>query len=370
MSNKKERIKRKPEEIRKLIGESGINYVMINNRIFDLYNAGKIDCGLIKKKKEKDSDPDIYVDLDGNEYEYSQKDKKFKTTFNERDFIIFILLNFLDLLDYKGYSVEIADYFGYSDKRVKERLKKLQFIKGDTNSYFRRKTKTRQYFDEDDLQKTGNINFLSEVKEIGNENGKSRIMNRWYVHYGCDYKKEEIEVDGELKSDDVPINFFPVTIYDLDLLTKGLLNEKEFITYLFLIKSYNTAKANTVNYSMRALSKNLGIKNEATTEKYINRLLDLRIKDEFCEVDQDQDFPLIHRQSNKNLQQKLATRNEPSYKYFPIYNTTTMQKLNGQEVSLPYQNSSEELLDTNNVNTDTNILMDSNKIKTDSNNPF
>lgn len=352
---------RSPVEIRKLIEESGIKYIMINNRIFDLYKAEKVEYSLkmIQKDSKKNIKEDHYIDLAGNKYSYQEgQGIKGSTTFDERDFVIFILLNFLDLLEFKGYSKEVADYLGYSDKRVKERIKKLQFIQGDTNSYFYRKTQERQYVDENDLSKRGILRFIDEKKETGYENGKRLSINRWYVHWGCDYKKENKEVNGSVQQVDVPISFFPVTIYDLDLLTDGLLNENEFITYLLTVKSYNSGKNDTVNYSMRALAENLGIKIEATVEKYINRLLDLRVKDQFCE--EGQDFPLVHRKTNQNHQRKLATRSEPSYKYIPVYNITMMQRLRGEGVEYPSDpKEATPLMDNDETNTDTNFIVDS-----------
>lgn len=361
----KKRILRSPQEIRELIEQSGLHYIMVNNRIFEqFYEVGKaVYTPLPVHKKARDeaeyfkiNDKHILEKVD-----YSDSKTLYEVNFNERDMIIFILLTFLDQIDFQGYTVEIANYLGTKfDKRIKERINKLRVIQGEVNSY--RGSGERKYWSEPKP-----IRFISEKKVKGFENGKQVTLNRWYVNYECDYK-QETDKDGNLI--DKPENFFMVTIYDLDLLTKGILNEKEFITYLYLIKSYNSGKDDAIYQSISTISEKINIKDINITEKMLKRLVSLRVKDKFS-PNPITDYPLVHTEKPKNYNDNLTKRLEPSLKYYPIYNRTTLQKIKGEEV-IPYPTAEEltegideKYMDSDQTNLDTNLLADSDLSKTD-----
>ncbi|MEC1155631.1 hypothetical protein [Cytobacillus horneckiae] len=327
----KERKLKTPSEIRNLLEESQMKFVMLNNRLFDdFYTLGKVEY-VPQLTKELNEKVDHWIDHQGNLIAYSE-DNQLKCTanFDERDFIIIILLKFLSLNDFRGYSQEIADYLGYSNKRIRERLKKLCFLQGSVNNIFHHRENERIMHPEGIC-----VRMLNEEKVIGYEEGNiKRNYYKWHLNFDCDYKKEDDE-NGEVAY--TPINFFKVTIYDLDLYTKGILNEKEFITYLYFIRSYNGQM--DIWHSVEALSQKLNIKDFRITEKIINRVTSLRVKDKFSS-DENEDFPLVHVDRPKNYEQKIRDRLQPSSYYKPIYNTQMCLRLNDEE-SNPYEPTKE-----------------------------
>ncbi|MEC1780053.1 hypothetical protein [Schinkia azotoformans] len=349
---------RKPEEIRELIENSGLPYILVNNRIFEqFYEVGKGTYTPYAKEIEGKKGEYEYFLLNGDKVPYSESKIEHGVNFDERDITIFILLTFLDQIDFQGYTVEIANYLGTkSDKRIKERIKKLKFLQGEVNSY--RGSGERKYYSEPRKDR-----FITEKNVKGFENGKQVTLNRWYVNYECDYK-QTMDKDGNII--DKPENFFMVTIYDLDLLTSGQLTEKEFVTYLYLIKSYNSAKNDAIYQTISTISDKINIQDRAITKRILEKLVTIRVKDKFC--DDGKDFPLVHFSKPANYEDKLAKRLEPSLKYYPIYNTTTLQKLKGEDV-IAYptaEESAENKTDSELNKVDTNLLVDSDLNKTDS----
>ncbi|MEH7574399.1 hypothetical protein, partial [Cytobacillus firmus] len=165
------------------------------------------------------------------------------------------------------------------------------------------------------------LRLINEEKVEGYENGTTkRVFYKWHLNFDCDYKRE---IDKGGKENDTPINFFKVTIYDLDLYTSGLLNEQEFITYLYFIRSYNSG--NEIWHSINKLSEKLNIKDTRITEKIVERLLVTRVKDQFCR--EDEDFPLVHVDRPNNYKRKIRERQQPSSFYKPVYNIKTCERL-------------------------------------------
>lgn len=287
---------RSPETIRKTIEDGGIKYVMINNRIFDdFYEKGTIT--------------------------QTKSGKEFTVTFNELELILFIFLKFLDKYDFQGYEDEIAQYIGYSTKQVKTALKRLQLLRGEMNNRFIQKDQAREIIEDGEpLHKEP---LVKEKIVNGYVNNKLTPMKRWHVDYDCDYKKEVNEDTGEILY--VPTNFFTVTIYDLDLFTKKILSKGEFIMYLFFIRKYKSG-FDPVWFKTSTIAESLRIKLHGTAQKYIDRIVNLRIKDIYCE--ENQDFPLVHTRKPKNFNDKLTNNHEPSIGYIPIYNEQMMKRLN------------------------------------------
>lgn len=314
---------RKPKEIREMFEQSEMKFIMLNNRLFDdFYSQGKVTY---KPILIKENGIEYWQDHKGNKYPYSENNHKQGTaTFDERDFIILILLKFLSQHNFQGYSQEITDYLNqrqsdgknkFSDKRLKERLKKLQFLQGNMNNEFIQKEQ-RRIMVPDGIT----VRLVNEEKVIGFENGKSkRTFYKWHVNFDCDYKREV----KEGKETDTPINFFKVTIYDLDLYINGILNEREFITYLYFIRANNEGKE--IWHSIDKLSENLNTKDTSITQKIVERLMNVRVKDKFC--GEGEDFPLLHVSYPKNYKQKLMDRQQPSAYYKPKYNISTCSRL-------------------------------------------
>ncbi|MEC1768306.1 hypothetical protein [Schinkia azotoformans] len=354
---------RKPEEIRELIENSGLPYILVNNRIFEqFYEVGKGTYTPYAKEIEGKKGEYEYFLLNGDKVPDSESKVEHEVNFDDRDIIIFILLTFLDQIDFQGYTVEIANYLGTkSDKRIKERIKKLKFLQGEVNSY--RGSGERKYYSEPRKDR-----FITEINVKGFENGKQVTLNRWYINFECDYKQTK-DKDGNII--DKPENFFMVTIYDLDLLTSGQLTEKEFIAYLYLIKSYNSGKNDAIYQTISTISEKINIKDRVITKKILEKLVTMRVKDKFCD-NQQKDFPLVHFSKPANYEDKLTKRLEPSLKYYPIYHITTLQKLKGEDVNAyptPEEvtdDIEENKLDSDLNKTDTNLLVDSDLNKTDS----
>ncbi|KMY50557.1 hypothetical protein [Peribacillus loiseleuriae] len=330
----KKRILRKHEDIRKMIEDTDMKFIMLNNRLFDdFYKLGKIQY---RPKLISDKDGDRYINYDGMVYpyqEFADKEKMLTATFDERDFILIVLLKFLSLHNFKGYTKEIADYLGYSDKRVKERIKKLQFLEGTMNNTFYHKKKERTMYP-DGVK----VRVINEESEDGYENGNiKRKFYKWHLNFDCDYKRE-VDEHGEIQ--DTPINFFKVTIYDLDLYTSKLLNEKEFITYLYFVSSYNANQ--DIWHTMDKLSENLNTKDVKITEKIVARLIELRVKDKFVD-ENNQDFPLFHVKRPANYEKRVKEREQPSAYYIPMYNVQMCERLNDKNSDTYVSNEAEEV---------------------------
>ncbi|MGD6896083.1 hypothetical protein [Bacillus infantis] len=334
----KKRSLRNPKEIREMIEESGMKFVMLNNRLFDdFYSVGKVEYKPVlkqvkkeeKNNKEREGIIEYWEDYKGAKTLYKDNNNKVcSATFDERDFILIIFLKFLSQHNFQGYTQEVADYLfpsekGQNNKRIKKRIKKLRYLQGVVNNEYNHKSQKRAMF-----ENGAKVRLINEEKVIGYENGTSkRTFYKWHLNFDCDYKREVKEVNGNKSEVETPINFFKVTIYDLDLFTSGVLNEKEFIAYLYFIRSFNEGKQ--IWHSIDALSEKLNIKDSRITEKIVERLSSLRVKDKFCE--EGQDFPLIHIDKPSNYERRIMDRMQPSAYYKPVYNTHTCKRLGEPE---------------------------------------
>jgi|GEM_PF-5199538 len=322
----KKRIVKNPAEIRQIIYESGLKYVMLNNRLFDdlLSNGNKVEY-----TPKYDEEDNVYYDHKGSILEgYNQEDKLF-TTFNDKDLIIIILLKFLEQSKFKGYTVELANYLNMSEKRLKEHLNKLLFINVNVNSTFARNE--RKYSDGG-----YNCRLISNKKVTGWEGNIKRTYLQWKMNFEHDY--EPVTKDGKVNH--VAKNFFRVTLYDLDLYISGLLNEKEFITYLYFIKSYNENM--NIWHSVVKVAEKVNVKNPTLIQKMINRFEVLRLKNEFCD-ESNKDFPLIHIDKPANYEKRLRNREDPSCCYRPVYNLSIMARLNRENPNIYSDEELEEL---------------------------
>ncbi|KQL54525.1 hypothetical protein AN964_14165 [Heyndrickxia shackletonii] len=326
----KKRIKRKPKEIREMIETTDMKYIMLNNRLFDdFYSKGKVTYKpVLMKEKNKDTGKveEYWLYHDGKTVDYSENNipEPKTATFDERDFLIIILIKFLQQQNFVGYSKELADYLFKSkkdnnDKRMKQRLKKLQVLQGTVNNIYHHKDKKRVMH----LDGT-QVRLINEEKVEGYEGNTKRIFYKWHLNFDCDYK---IEKDKDKKETEVPTNFFRVTIYDLDLYTNGILNEKEFITYLYFIRSFNPSIP--IWHSIGAISEKTNVKNVSKTDELVERLTHVKVKDKFCK--EDETFPLIHVDRPENYKRKILERQQPSSFYKPIYHLSTMKRLMGED---------------------------------------
>ncbi|MGG3925662.1 hypothetical protein ABET51_06645 [Metabacillus fastidiosus] len=325
---------RSQKVIRELFEEQGIKYVMINNKIIDvLYKQGYYEY-----KVKATNEAGLYCE--------TGEVKKLK--FDARNLVLYIGLKFLDRLEFSCYNDEIADFVNMSTKRIKDRLEELQDILLPMNN---RLTKNGQ---NELLKEPEFFQLVKKHRDRGFERNREVKTYRWYTPFDCDRK--EI-VNPETKEKELKAHsFFMVTIYDFDLYLNGILDEHEFALYLYLIKCFdsNNKENKGIAQSKSKISENVLVKDVKVTERRLDKLVNLRVKDKYCL--EDEDFPLIHTIKPKNYNLKLTTRQEPSLHYYTVYNDTNIQKINDQ-VPVPYPDVDEhdssnlgELEQENNLN--------------------
>lgn len=313
------RIKRELREqkvIRQAIEENGLTYVMINNKIIDLYKKGYYEY------------PIKQIDEHGN-YTCTGEFKKVK--FDSRNFALYIGLQFLNKLEFWCYIDEIANFMGWSVKRTKDRLKELQEI------YLPMNNRTTKGLKKELLDEPRLFPLVKKHNDRGFEANRKHKTYRWYTPFDCDLKEVKNPDTGkmELKAH----KFFMVTIYDLDLLLKKTLDDDEFALYLYIIQTFNSSDKEKKGLALTTskIAENMRVKDPNVIQKRLNKLTSLKVEDKFWDGEVKNTcpdgFPLIHTTKPKNYNMKLLTRNEASLYYYPIYNDTTIQKINDIEVN-------------------------------------
>ncbi|WP_025726767.1 hypothetical protein [Heyndrickxia ginsengihumi] len=331
MARKKRDI-RSGKIIREVIEEYGMTYVMVNNKIMDLYKQGGQECinketGEIKRVK-----------------------------FDSRNLVLYIGMQFLNKIEFWCYDDEIANFMGnWSVKRIKERLQELQQISLPMNNKVNKATKRSELLKEEIL-----VPLVKKHKDRGFETKRTVKTYRYYTPFDCDLKEIKNSETGEKELH--AHKYFIVTLYDLDLYINGILNEDEFALYLYLIQIFNSNDENKqgIAISVSKISENMRVKDSNVTQKRLNKLTELRVTDKFWENVKDEysnGFPLIHTRQPKNYNIKLTTRNETSLYYYPIYNDTTIKKIRGIKPE-PYPENEENKVDTD-------LLMDTDFNKQD-----
>ncbi|KYG34928.1 hypothetical protein [Alkalihalobacillus trypoxylicola] len=257
------RIKRKKirgyDEIKNYI-KSNLAFVQVNNNIFDdIYEKGKI---------------------------------------TEADLIVFAFLQLINQNKLVLSKMEIAKYLKMSDKQIRTSIIKLGEIKSKTNA--------RYHWIYGELREVDEQEAYLVNKKIHAAYNPVAQKNQKITHYYVDF----IPPVKSAKSGEVKYHsYFNVHIDEFDLLHNGILNRKEFITYLFFNR-INREKANKSIYiTISKLSERLNIKLNQNTHKYVNKLIDL---DLISEV----------RPANYNF--KIDNGEEPSSSYTPIHNLALM----------------------------------------------
>lgn len=334
---------RKGFTIRKLFEDNGIKYIMVSNKIMDLYQQGYQE----------------YIDKETSEIK--------KRTFDSRDLALYIGIEFLNRMEFWGYLEEIEYFTGMSMKRIKPRLEKLEAIELQMNNHLTKNGKNEL------LDTTRGYPLVKKHKDRGFERNRTVKTYRWYTPFDCDKKsvKNPETKENELQS----INYFMVTVYDYDLFVNKILDAEEFALYLYLIQCYDSSSEENkgIPQSTRKIAENLNIKNVDVMQRRLNKLIEMRIKDRFCP--DDENYQLIRTTKPKNFNTKLVTRQEPSLHYYPIYNDTTIHKI--REEAEKEKESAKNKLDTYSNKKDTEFKVDSDLDKKDSqlnkkdtNNPF
>ncbi|MEH7419598.1 hypothetical protein V7266_30665 [Neobacillus drentensis] len=268
------------KDIRNMIEDNGMKYVLIPNGIFD----------------------ELYMD---------------EKQFTELDMTVFIFLQFMTVnkittLNYE----EMAKCVGCSTKQLKLVLKGLQEIKGKTNARY------YSYEDKVEIVEEMEVSLISE-KEHSAYNPKTRKNQKtlhWYTNYIPYYKSNKYEA--------VPVSFFMVTLEDLDLLTNKQLSRNEFVTYLFFLKAYKYGAADDKQmwWKLSTIAGTLNYKLVETVHNHVEKILNLKING----------TPLLEEIRPKNYDLQISKGEEPSSRYIPRYNNSKMveKKFGKQEVNL------------------------------------
>ncbi|MCP3738794.1 hypothetical protein [Rossellomorea sp. BNER] len=339
------RIERSAKEIRNVIENQGLKYILVNNDLFKLYKQGKYNTGETIKDKKTGEEKDLILNFDA------------------RFFSIYIGLKFLDQIDFFGYKKEVASFIKekLSERRLRERLDNLKKIKMPVNNRFSKADGKHVL-----LENPKSVDLVRKRGEIGFERNRKVKTDRWFCPWDCNRKLVKTENGKELK----PYDFFAVTIYDFDLYRNGILNDEEFVLYLYLVKSYNSNDKDKkgIAQTVSKIAENLNVKNPDIVQKRLDKLVNLRVRDAYC--NEGEDFPLLQTTKPKNHNQKLLTRNEPSLHYYPIYNDTTIEKINNKveanEKEADGEFWGEDLnSDSDLNNSDTELIEDTHLYKTD-----
>lgn len=287
-------------EIRNIIEETGMRYVLIPNGIFDdLYIQAEVN-GVFQEKIDDETGKKKTVWNEG------------QTQFTELDMTVYIFLQFMMVNKFTLNYEKFASYIGCSSKQLKVVLKRLQHFKGKTNAiYF-------PYEDKVKIVDEMEVPLISEkVHSAYNPKTKKNQKSlHWYTNFIPNYK---LVKKGD-KEEVVPMNFFMVTLDDLDLLTDKKLTRNEFVTYLFFLKAYKygTDDNHQMWWRLSTLAETLKYKLVGSVHKHVEKILNLKIDD----------IPLLEELRPKNYDLQIIKGEEPSSRYIPRYNPSKMSEMN------------------------------------------
>jgi AraC-like DNA-binding protein len=299
----KRTIARGKEEIEKIINESGMNYTLINNRIFDdLYEQQKKSIPYYKSRDEVEN-----VDI------------------TELDLVTYIMLQFMMINKFTLNYEEMARFIGCSSKQLKHSLKKMAGIKVKGNARY-----------SPDLGKTLKAEFEDrymitnkEHKAFNPRSKKSVKTQHYYTNFIPDHK--DLEVENKKPK---PINFFMVTLDDFKLLTDGVLERNEFITYLFLLRINKFKSTKPFYISISKIADRLNYRLPETVDKHIEKIKSITIDGS----------PLVEEQRPMNYDLQIMKGEEPSAYYQTTYNLSKMLEMSSDksEVSFTKEEMSSE----------------------------
>ncbi|MDM5199235.1 hypothetical protein QUF79_14535 [Fictibacillus enclensis] len=275
------------DPIRQMIEERGMTYAIINNDLFD-----KLYC--------QTSVPGINYDKEKKEWLPGE------TTFNDLELITYIFIQFTVINKINLSTKEMADYIGCSDKQLKVVLKRLQHFKGVTNAEYNTFSDSVRIVEEKEVPLISVKDHTAYIRE----KKKSKKTKHYYTNFLPMHK----EVSSGDRKIITPENFFIVTIEDFDLLTHKKLSKTEFITYLYLLKSFKSGAKieKQVYWSFSKLAHNLNYRLVQTVHNHIEKLINLKLIAE-------------HRPANYN--EKVANGQEPSAKYEPVFNLAKLVEM-------------------------------------------
>ena len=303
MGRDRRKVLKGKENVRNMIKENGMEYIMLNNGIFDdLFEMDKLD-GVIQVKTNPET---------------KEKERiTGETKFSELEMIVFIFLQFMMKNSFTLSKEEIADYVGCSTKQLRLILERLR--------YFRAKCNSRYYAREDKIVPNefneGTTRLVSEKTYVAYNPKSKKNQKRlhWFTDYMPSHKFEEIEG----KTVATPLDFFLVTIKDFDLLTNGTLTRTEFITYLFLLRRYKSGAPDEkqMHWKFSTIAEKLNYKLPGTVQNHIEKLLSVEING----------TPLIKEIRPKNYELQIEKGEEPSARFIPVYNPQILGEMDSEK---------------------------------------
>ncbi|MCR4367093.1 hypothetical protein NT852_14915 [Bacillus amyloliquefaciens] len=290
MKTKRKHIKGK-EEIQKIIESSGIKYLLVNNKIFD----------------------ELYV--------------KEELKMSELDLITYIHLQIMMLNKITLSAKELASWIGCSEKQIRVVISRLREYKVTCNCRYS-PHESKVVITDDGEERI--ISLITEKNQVVyNPSTKSnKKVKHWYPNLIPDHKKG--------KDKPIPVNFFLVSLKDLNLFTQGQLSRTEFITYLFLLKTYAYGKEDKDQVWMRYnfIASKTRRKLSQTIQDHIEKLKSLSIDG----------TRLIRQMYPNNYQLRIDTGQEASSKFIPDFNVKTMDELKLEKKEVSFINEEDDIL--------------------------
>ncbi|MFJ7680322.1 hypothetical protein ACIQXQ_20045 [Peribacillus sp. NPDC097198] len=287
------------DAIKKIIEDNGMRYTFIHNGLFDELFTKESIKGLVPVRINDPDNPGKTITT----WEMGE------TKITELEVVVYIFLQFMMINKFTLNYKEFADYIGCSSKQIKVALNRLESFEGTTNGKYSSAEDRITIVDE------RSVNLITpKMHSAYLPTIKGSIHSRhWYTNYIPNYKKSK---DDKL----LPVQFFMVSIDDFELLTEGVLSRTEFLTYLFLLKSYKygTKDEGQMWWRLSTIAETLNYKLVKTVHTHIEKLLNTK-KD---------GVPLLEEIRPNNYELQILKGEEPASRYLPRYNTAKMKEMN------------------------------------------
>ncbi|MCM3616698.1 hypothetical protein M3936_03785 [Sutcliffiella horikoshii] len=296
------------KEIRSLIEQNGMRFVLLNNGIFDELFSKEIE-GVIEVKLARNENGELKKDGNKKLYDINTG----MTRMTELEVITFVFLQFMMTNKFTLSYKKLAMYLGCSEKQLQYIIHRLKYFKAPCNAKYSSRIDGVEIVEEDKQ-----VKLITEKQHKAYDPSikKSKRMVHWYTNYIPNHKKET--VDGKEKVN--PVKFFMMTINEFDLFTQQVLSKQEFLTYMFLLKAYNPSKTDEQQMWWRysTLAEELNIKMVSNVQKYIEKLMNTEIDGK----------PLIKEIRPKNYELQILKGEEPSSRFIPVYNPEKLLEMN------------------------------------------
>lgn len=326
--NIEEEVRNVKDEIRKIIEDNGMRYIFIHNGLFDELFTKQAIKGLVPVKISDVNNPVRTITT----WEIGE------TKITELEVIVFIFLQFMMKNKFTLKYKDFAEYIGCSSKQIKVALNRLENFEGTTNGKYSYVEDNIAVVEERSVKL-----ITTKMRSTYSPTLKGSINSRhWYTNYIPNYKKSK---DDKF----LPVQFFMVSIDDFDLLTNGVLSRTEFITYLFLLKSYKygTKDEGQMWWRLSTIAEALNYKMVKTVHNHIEKLLNIKIGG----------VPLIEEIRPNNYELQILKGEEPASRYLPRFNAAKMMEMNfgKQEMSFEKEEMSLDKKEMNYIETEVDL---------------